>query len=87
MIIMALLELIFAVMQVLFGWLMLPDMPITISNYLKETLDYIVDALPLLWVFVDKEVATSCFIVALACFNFEKLYYFLMWILRKLKLS
>ncbi len=87
MILLALLQLIFGILQVLFGWLELPDMPEEITSVLDGIIEYVVDALPLVWCFLDKNVVTVCLVISLACMNFEKIYYFLMWILAKLKLS
>ena len=87
MILLALLKMLFAVLQVLFGWLNLPDMPVVITDVVGTMMGYIVDALPLLWVFFDKSVVTICLVVALACTNFDKVYDLLMWILAKLPLG
>ena len=87
MILMALLEVLFTVLKALFSWLNLPDMPVKITSIVDNIMQYIIDALPLLWVFLDKEVVTTCLIVALACVNFERVYYMLMWILAKLPLG
>lgn len=87
MILMGLLNVLFAVLKVLFGWLSLPAMPDSITSVIDGVIAYIVDALPLLWVFFDKPVVTVCLVVALACVNFDKVYDLLMWILAKLPLG
>lgn len=87
MIILGLLELVFGILQVLFSWLNLPDMPEEITSIIDSVVEYVVDALPLIWCFLDKDVVTVCLVISLACMNFEKVYYFLMWILAKVKLS
>lgn len=87
MILLGLLKVLFTVLQVLFGWLSLPDMPVEISGVVDQIVGYIVDALPLIWVFFDKKVVTVCLVVALACSNFDKAYDLLMWILAKLPLG
>lgn len=87
MILLGLLKMLFAVLKVLFGWLNLPDMPAAISSVVDEIVGYVVDALPLVWVFFDKSVVTVCLVVALACSNFDKAYDLLMWILAKLPLG
>lgn len=84
---MALLNVLFAVLKVLFGWLNLPAMPESITSVIDGVIGYIIDALPLLWVFFDKSVVTACLPVALACVNFDKIYDLLMWILAKLPLG
>ena len=87
MILLALLKVLFAVLKVLFSWLNLPDLPVEITSVVDTMIGYIVDALPLLWVFFDKNVVTVCLVVALACTNFDKVYDLLMWILAKLPLG
>lgn len=87
MILMALFKMLFAVLQVLFSWLSLPDFPLEITEVITEMLGYITDALPLLWLFFDKKVVTACLVIALACANFEKIYDLLMWILAKLPIG
>ena len=87
MILLALLEVLFAVLKVLFSWLSLPDLPPEITSVIEEVMGYITDALPLLWVFFDKNVVTACLVIALACANFEKVYDLLMWILAKLPIG
>lgn len=87
MILLALLNMLFVVLKVLFSWLNLPDMPAEITNVVDTMMGYVIDALPLLWVFFDKTVVTVCLVVALACVNFDKVYDLLMWILAKLPLG
>lgn len=84
---MALLKVLFAVLKVLFSWLNLPDMPVEITDVVDQMMGYIVDSLPLLWVFFDKTVVSVCMVVALACVNFDKIYDLLMWILAKLPIG
>lgn len=74
-------------MKALFSWLSLPDMPQEITGVVDTVMGYVVDALPLLWVFFDKSVVTVCLVVALACTNFDKIYDLLMWILAKLPIG
>lgn len=87
MILLALLEVIFLVLQALFSWLSLPDMPAEITGVVDTMMQYIIDALPLLWVFFDKSIVTVCLVIALACTNFEKIYDMLMWIVAKLPIG
>lgn len=87
MILLALLNMLFAVLKVLFSWLSLPDMPDAITSVVDGVMQYIIDALPLIWLFFDKSVVTVCLVIALACTNFDKVYDLLMWILAKLPLG
>lgn len=87
MILLGLFNVLFAVLKALFSWLSLPDMPPEITGVVDTVMGYVVDALPLLWVFFDKSVVTVCLVVALACTNFDKIYDLLMWILAKLPIG
>lgn len=84
MILMGLFQVIFAVLKVLFSWLNLPGMPAEITSAVDGILSYVVDALPLLWLFFDRTVVGVCLVTALACSNFDKIYDLLMWILAKI---
>ena len=87
MILLGLLQIIFELLKILFSWLSLPDMPEQITSIIDTVIQYVIDAMPIIWVFFDKSVVTVCFIIALACMNFEKVYDFLMWILAKLPIG
>lgn len=87
MILLALLEVLFLVLQALFSWLSLPNFPSEITTVVDNMVGYITDALPLIWLFFDKTVVGVCLVIALACANFDKIYDLLMWILAKLPLG
>lgn len=87
MILLALLNVIFALLKVLFSWLDLPDFPAELTAVVDDMIGYVVDALPLLWVFFDKSVVTVCLVIALACANFDKVYDLLMWVLAKIPIG
>lgn len=87
MIVYGILYVIFCVLKVIFAPISLPDFPPQITQYLYQAIDTISNGLPLLWVFFDKSVVTVCLALVLACMNFERIYYFIMWVLRKFKLG
>lgn len=87
MIILGLLRVVFTLLQALFSWLSIPAMPEGITSVVGSVLGYITDALPLIWLFLDKGVVGVCLVVAVACMNFEKMYDMLMWILAKLPIG
>lgn len=87
MILLGLLKVVFAVLKALFSWLSLPDMPSEISSVVDGVMVYVIDALPLLWVFFDKKVVSVCLPIALACANFEKVYDLLMWVIAKIPIG
>ena len=87
MIIKGILDIIFGLLKVLFGWIDIPDMPETITNVIDQVIVYIVDGLPVIWVFFDKQVVTVALVLVLALVNFDKIYYFIMWLLKKLPIG
>lgn len=87
MILLAFLEVLFLVLQALFSWLNLPAFPADLTAVVDDMVGYITDALPLIWLFFDKSIVTTCLVISLACVNFDKVYDLLMWILAKLPLG
>lgn len=87
MILIGLLKLIFLILQALFSWLNLPEMPEGITSVVDSVIGYVTDALPLLWVFFDKDLVGICLVVAVACMEFEKVYDLLMWVLAKIPIG
>lgn len=87
MIIKGILDIIFGLLKVLFGWIDLPDMPEAITNVIDQVIGYIKDGLPVIWVFFDKDVVSVVLVLVLAIVNFDKLYYFIMWLLKKLPIG
>lgn len=87
MIIYGILSIIFGFLQIIFAPISLPDFPPEIVVYLRQALDAVKGALPLIWVFFDKSVVTVCIVIVLAVINFEKIYFFIIWLLKKLKME
>lgn len=87
MIIKGILDIIFGLLKILFGWINLPDMPEAITNVIDQVVGYIVEGLPVVWVFFDKQVVSVALVLVLAIVNFDKLYYFIMWLLKKLPIG
>lgn len=87
MIIKGILDIIFGLLKILFGWINLPDMPEVITNIIDQVVGYIVEGLPVVWVFFDKQVVSVALVLVLAIVNFDKLYYFIMWLLKKLPIG
>lgn len=87
MIIKGILDIIFGLLKILFGWINLPDMPEVITNVIDQVVGYIVEGLPVVWVFFDKQVVSVALVLVLAIVNFDKLYYFIMWLLKKLPIG
>lgn len=87
MIINGILTVIFELLKVLFSPISLPEFPADITMFLYQVLDAITGALPIVWVFFDKSVVVTCIFIVVAVFNFEKIYFFIIWLLKKLKME
>lgn len=86
MILIGILTLLFSILQILFAPLSLPEFPPEITQYLYQLLDTIKSALPLIWVAFDKSVVSICLLLVIACMNFERIWFFIIWLLKKMRL-
>lgn len=87
MIIEALLNLIVGLVKLLLGWINLPDLPEPVTAALDTLFGYMGSALSLLWFFFDRNFVLACVPIVIALINFDKLYSFTMWIIRKLPIG
>lgn len=84
MIVKLLFELIIGLLELLFGWVNFPDMPVAIVTALNTLLDAISSAMGFIWLIVPRELVLVGLPVILILENFDKLYSVIMWILRKI---
>lgn len=87
MIIEAVVNMLVALVQTLFGWINLPAFPVSLDAAIQTFEGLIFDNLSLLGLFVNVEtlkVAVPLFVVIV---NFDKLYRLTMWVIRKLPLG
>lgn len=86
MILYGILYVILEFLKLIFAPISLPDFPPQLTEYLYQVLDAITGALPLIWVFFNKSVVAICLTLVVACMNFQRIYFFIIWLLRKFKL-
>lgn len=87
MIIEAVVNMLVALVQTLFGWINLPAFPASLDAAIQTFESLIFDNLFLLGLFVNVEtlkVAVPLFVVIV---NFDKLYRLTMWVIKKLPLG
>lgn len=87
MIISGLLDLIFGLIKIVFGWINLPEMPSAITSIVDELFTIFEGAVGLLGVFVDLQFLAVCMPILVVIINFEHLYRGTMFIIRKLPLN
>lgn len=84
MIIKGLFELVFALLQIVFAPINLPDLPDGIQSVLDEFIQIMASAVGLLGIFVDLSVVKWLIPVVLVVANFDKVWKMIMFILRKI---
>lgn len=84
MIIEALLNLIFGLLKLVFGWLELPAFPEALTSSINQFFDLIFQNLTLLGFFIRPSTIAICVPVLILIINFERIYKFTMWLLRKI---
>ena len=84
MIIESLLNLVFSFLKLCFSWLNLPQMPSGLVSSINSFLDLIFDNLSLLGFFIRPATLTIAIPLLIILINFESVYKFTMWILKKI---
>ena len=84
MILEALLNLIKSLLNVVFGWISLPQFPEELTNSVNTFLDLIFDNLSLLGFFIRPLTLTITIPILIILLNFEQAYKLVMWIVRKI---
>lgn len=84
MIIEALLTLVFTVLKFAFGWINLPAFPNELSVNIDTFLSYIFNNLTILGFFIRPLTLTLFIPTLIIVLNFDHIYKFTMWILRKI---
>ena len=84
MIVKGILELFYALITIVFGWINLPNFPDSVLSVIDEFVNILTGAVGLLGVFVDMNVLRILIPVLLIVINFEHLYNLTMYILRKI---
>lgn len=84
MILEALLNLVFVLLQACFGWINIPAFPETLTSSINTFLDLIFDNITLLGFFIRPATLTISIPILLILLNFEEVYKITMWVLRKI---
>lgn len=88
MIIKAIFDLILGLLKLVFGLLPnIPDFPDTIMTSLDKVFTTIFDNLDLLGLFVNIDTIKILVPLVIVVVNFEHIYHFTMWIIKKIPLS
>lgn len=88
MVLKAIFELILGLLKLVFGFLPnIPQLPESITNSLNTVFDTIFNNLDLLGLFVRVETIKILVPLLIIVINFEHIYHFTMWILKKIPLS
>ncbi len=84
MIIKGLFTLIIALLNIIFGWVNLPQMPQAVDDAFNLLLTHMRSGIGFVWLIVPRELVLVVVPVILVLSNFDKLYTVIMWILRKI---
>ncbi len=84
MILEAVFNLVSGLIRLVFGWINLPDMPEAVMSVIDELFTILQGSIGLLSVFVDISMVKILLPVLLIVINFEKVWKFTMFILRKI---
>lgn len=84
MILEAVFNMLFALIKALFSWINLPDMPnmvVSLLDFIKNT---IISSCGILQCFCTPNYFKACLVFLIAIMNFDHLYKFTMFVLRKI---
>lgn len=84
MIIEALFTVILSLLNIVFGWVNLPQMPEAVDSAFDSLLSYMQAGIGFVWLIVPRELVLVVVPVILILSNFDKLYSVVMWVLKKI---
>lgn len=84
MILEALLNLVFGLLKIVFGWISLPSFPEGLTSSIDTFLSLIFDNVTLLGFFIRPATLSIVVPILIILLNFEDIYKITMWILRKI---
>ena len=84
MILETLLNLVFGLLKIVFGFISLPAFPVRLSSSIDTFLNLIFDNVTLLGFFIRPLTLTSVVPILIILLNFDYVYKIIMWILRKI---
>lgn len=84
MIISGLLSIVKMLVQLLFGWISLPQVPSGITTVVDQVFGYMQAGAGVLWFFIPQDLVLLLLPLVIVVANFDHLYKLGMWILRKI---
>lgn len=84
MILQAVFDLVSALIKLVFGWINLPDMPDAVMSVIDELFTLLEGSVGLMGIFIDLNMVKILLPVLLIVVNFEHVWSFTMFILRKI---
>lgn len=84
MILEAVFNLVSGLVKIVFGWINLPDLPDSITSVIDELFALISGSVGIIGIFVDLNMVKILFPVLLIVINFDEVWKFTMFILRKI---
>lgn len=84
MIVSSVLNLFVGMLELVFGWIQLPNLPDSIMSIIDTVFEYITGSIGLLGVFVDLDIVMVLIPLAIAVARFDDLWKMTMFVLRKI---
>lgn len=84
MIISALLSVVKILIQLLFGWVQLPQVPSEVTSVVDSVFGYMGQGVGILWLFVPQGLVQVLLPLVIVVINFDRLYKLGVWILKKI---
>lgn len=84
MILQTLLNVVFGLLKIVFGWISLPAFPAELTSSISSFLSLIFDNLSLLGFFIRPITLSLVIPILIILINFSQVYKFTMWIVRKI---
>ena len=84
MILETILNLIMSLLQLVFGWINIPNLPDSLITNIDTFLNLLFDNVSLLGFFVRPSTLTLVIPILIILINFDQVYKFTMWLLRKI---
>lgn len=84
MILEAVFNLVSSMLKLVFGWINLPDMPETVTSIIDELFTLIGGSIGMMGIFIDLNMVKILLPVLLIVINFDEVWKFTMFILKKI---
>lgn len=75
------------ILYFVFSDVSIPQMPSGLLGVVETIKNIVIQGMPIVWMFLDKDITELCLSVALPLMYFEKIYEFVMWVVKKLPVS